>query len=144
MIPEAAAEIQNQLAFVSAVLGGFSIALAIGLLQFSQDRKVTTWATGLAIMSSIALLVATVAGTFGAIWLAERPDLGRSPDMPSALLTAFRWAVQALMLGIYLLLASLGLSGWIRSRPLGWTTSVASALAGILIFYFLAAVVDVI
>jgi hypothetical protein len=144
MIPEAAAEIQNQLAFVSAVLGGFSIALAIGLLQLPQDRSFTTWATGLAITSAVALLVATVAGTFGAIWLAERPGLGRTPDMPAPLLTAFRWAAQALVLGICLLLSSLGLSGWIRSRALGWTTSVVSAFAAILIFYFLIAVVDVI
>jgi hypothetical protein len=144
VIPEAAAEIQNQLAFVSAVLGGFSIALAIGLLQLPGGRRVTTWATGLAITSATALLVATVAGTFGAIWIAERPDLGPSPDTPPAVLTAFRWAGQAFMLGICLLLSSLGLSGWIRSRPLGWTTSVTSALAGVLIFYFLFAVVDII
>lgn len=144
MIPEAASEIQNQLAFVSAFLGGFSIALAIGLLQIDPKRKVTTWATGLAMTSSIALLVATVAGTFGAIWLAERPALGRSPEMHPVVLSAFLWTTQSFLLGIYLLLSSLGLSGWIRSRPLGWTTSLTAALAGILILYFLVAVVDVI
>lgn len=143
MIPEAAAEIQNQLAFVSAVLGGFAIALAVGLLQFPRDRGLTTWATGLAITSAVAFLVATVAGTFGAIWLAERPDLGRTPDMPPALLAALRWSAQALIVGIFLLLASLGLSGWIRSRFLGWTTSATSILAVVLILYFLAIVVDV-
>lgn len=143
MVPEAAAEIQNQLAFVSAVLGGFAVALAIGLLQLPKSRSVVTWATGFAITSAVALLVATIAGTFGAIWLAERPALERTPTMPPALLTAFQWAAQALVLGICLLLSSLGISGWIRSRALGWTTSVVSVIAAMLIFYFLAAVVDV-
>lgn len=144
MIPEAAFEIQNLLSFVSAVLGGFSIALAVGLLQLESTHRLTLWATGFAMISAIILIFATVTGAFGAIWIAERPNLGSLSKPPAAVLTSFRWSGSSFMFGILCLLSSIGLSGFIRSRLLGGITSIFSVFTGILIFYFLARVVDVI
>ncbi|PEN13015.1 hypothetical protein CRI94_10185 [Longibacter salinarum] len=147
MIPESAAEIQNQLAFISAVLGGFSISLAIGWLQMGAEseimKRTVTWAAGAAVTAALSLLVATVAGAWGVIWLAERPDMGRQAQMPGPLLTAFRLSGQAFLLGISALLVSLGISGWTRSRALGWATSAGAGLAAIILTYFLIGVMGI-
>lgn len=146
MVPESAFEIQNLLAFVSSVLCGFSIALAIGLLQLKAEQNLIKWITGLAIISSIVLIFATVTATFGAIWIAERPKLEELnlTKTPVPVLTSFRWSGTSFLIGILLLLSSIGLSGFIRTKILGWLTSVISVIVIIQLFYFLISIVDII
>lgn len=118
MIPQAAFEIQDLLSFASAVLGGFSIALAIGLLQLDIESRLMKVLTGLAILSSIVLIFATVTGTFGAIWIAERPALEslKLSETPSPVLLSFQWSGSSFLFGMGCILLTMGL-GRLYSLP---------------------------
>ena len=137
MIPEAAIEIQNQLAFISAVLAGFAVTFFIGLLQLPEERPHVKGAVCTALVAAALLLLATVAGVAGAVWIAERPGLGQAAETPDQLLAAFQWAGRAFIGGLLFLLISLGLSGWIHSRVVGILSSVVAALTVVLLVYFL-------
>ena len=135
MIPEAAAEIQNQFAFISTVLGGFAVTFLIGLLSLPRERPLVTWAAGAAVAAAGFLIIAAVAGVAGAVWVAERPGLPALPETPGPLLAAFRWSGISFILGVMALLASIGLSGWTRSRVLGVFSSVVAAVTFVLLAY---------
>src|SRR3982750_1008964 len=128
------AEIARQLAAVSAFLGGFAATFLGILLQSSSPRRHVGWAAGAAAVASASFILAVIAGTALAIIT--------HPGAPANIATAtFLPQVRPLIfvtfaLGIYCTLLSLGLSGWIRSRPLGIVTSAAALIAAVVVSLF--------
>ena len=127
LAPEYLAEIGRQIAALSAFLGGFA-ATFLGTLLATRSRKWQAgWAAGFAAVSAASFAVAVIGATMLAVTLhpaaplriREAANLG-----PARVI-----AVLAFLVGMYAMLASLGLSGWIRSRRLGSVTTLAAAMA---------------
>jgi hypothetical protein len=124
-------EFFRQFAFVSALLGGFSLAFFGTLLDAGRTHRAVGPTAALALASSSCFLIVTLGNTFAASVMAndemrQRMEAGISAQMaPLSML---------FLLGILLLLAGFGASGWIRSRRLGWATSLIAlvTLAGVI------------
>ena len=128
-------EAARQIAFVSAFLGGFAATFLGILLQSPNSRRHVGWAAGAAAVASASFILAVVSGSL--IGLVVNP--GAPPDLtkptllpPLRLLMAITFIV-----GINSSLLSLGLSGWVRSRPLGIVTSVAAFVSAVIVLLLL-------
>ena len=128
------AETGRQIASLSAFLGGFAATFLGILLQSPSSRRHVGWAAGAAAVASASFILAVISGTALALVL--------NPGAPSNMATpTFLPQVRTLILitfatGIYSILLSLGLSGWIRSRALGVVTSVAALIAALIVSLF--------
>jgi hypothetical protein len=127
-------EIARQLTSVSAFLGGFAATFLGILLQSQSPRRHVGWAAGAAAVASASFMIAVIAGTLVA--LVVNPGAPRGFATPEFLPWARRILTVSFALGIYANLLSLGLSGWIRSRPLGLVTSIAALVSGIVVWTF--------
>jgi hypothetical protein len=127
-------EIARQLASVSAFLGGFAATFLGILLQSQSSRRHVGWAAGAAAVASASFMIAVIAGTL--VGLALNPGAPQGFAAPEFLPWARRILLISFALGIYANLLSLGLSGWIRSRSLGFVTSIAALLSGIIVWTF--------
>lgn len=134
MKPEYLGEIGRQIAFLSAFLGGFAATFLGILLQSSSDRRHVGWAAGAAAIASASFVVAVIAGTIVA--LVVHPDAPANIAKPTFLPQVRGVIFVTFAVGIYGILLSLGLSGWIRSRALGIITSATALLAAILVSLF--------
>ena len=124
----------EQIASISSILGGFSIAALTVLLTAKPKQRIASWATGSAGLAA-GILIST---SFLASILAS--DALKTNATNFSELTA---SIQPLVgivgplfpVGIYTLLISLGLSGWVRSKATGITTSVAALIGLICVTY---------
>ena len=124
-------ELSRQMGFLAAFLGGFAGILLQLMLQTKEPPKLVATAIGFTVAAAVAFIVTLTASTMiGAVlhpdapsYVADSPGLGRA----RAVLTL------SFMLGLYALLVSLGLSGWMRSRPSGLTTSIVAGIGFLLV-----------
>lgn len=115
----------REFAFIGALLGGFSLAFFGTLLDAHRAHRAIGPTAALALASSSCFLIVTLGNTFAASVMADDAMRVRL----QAPITANIGPLSALfLLGILLLLASFGASGWIRSRRLGWATSAIAAV----------------
>jgi len=115
-----------QFASLSAFLGGFAATFLATLLTLGHQGRLMTITIGFAVTSSVSFIVTVVAATMLTAVL--------HPEAPRFMADATASAPRAIMslgfaLGALSLLASLGCSGWTRSRAIGWITTTA-ALVG--------------
>jgi hypothetical protein len=125
------AELGRQLATLSAFLGGCAAAFLATLLAADRTSRVAGAAAASAAIAAGTFIVAVVAATL--VVMAAHPNAPAALTGGSQATVARAVAAFAFAVGIYALLASLGLSGWIRSRRLGRLTSTVAVLAGLLI-----------
>jgi hypothetical protein len=120
----------SQVGALSAFLGGFAATFLGTLLALQVRGRIGSWAIGFAVVSSAAFIVAVVASTaLLAVLHPQAPEVVRagSAGGPRAIMTL------CFGVGLYALLASLGVSGWTRSRGTGLTTSLAAGLGVVLV-----------
>ncbi|PAP81659.1 hypothetical protein B1759_10190 [Rubrivirga sp. SAORIC476] len=115
-------EAAGQLAFLSAVLGGFSFSILSSLLTAEGPRGLGTALVSSAAIAAAAFLCASIMGTL----------LSFSPDVTVAVVPR-RTLMVLLVVGMYALLIALGLCGWVRSRVTGMITSLAAFVSGLVI-----------
>ncbi|MFL6585217.1 MAG: hypothetical protein ACJ8KU_11950 [Chthoniobacterales bacterium] len=127
-------EIGKQLAAVSAFLGGFAATFLGILLQSQSSRRHVGLAAGAAAVASASFMIAVIAGTL--VGLVLNPGAPQGFAAPEFLPWARRILFISFALGIYSNLLSLGLSGWIRSRPLGLVTSIAAFISAFVVWTF--------
>lgn len=130
-------EILRQLAFISAVLAGFSVTLFIGVMQMNTaHRRILIWAAGMSLAGATLLIVSTVAGVGGIVASAIGGGPGAGVQVP--VFGAFQWSVWSFLMGTFAFLISLGLSGRAHSRTLGWVSAIVSGVTilGLLVFLF--------
>ena len=119
----------SQLAALSAFLGGFAATFLATLLTLGHHGRLMTATIGFAVVSSVSFIVTVVAATMlTAIYNPAAPAFLASTQalMPRTIMSL------GFTIGTLFLLASLGCSGWTRSRTIGWITTLA-ALAGALV-----------
>jgi len=126
------AEFYRQFAFVSSVLAGFAFAFYGTLLVAAREHRAGGWAAFFAVGASVAFLPVTLGMTFGGVRAANQPrELSASTvaaDPQIALLSML------FLCGVVFLLASFGISGWMRSRGLGIATTTLSLLGALAAF----------
>jgi hypothetical protein len=126
------AEFSRQFAFVSSVLAGFAFAFYGTLLVAAREHKAGTWAAFFAVAASVAFLPVTLGMTFNAARAANQ-----STELTVSSATADPQIALLSMLflsGVVFLLASFGISGWMRSRGLGIATTTLSLLGAFAVF----------
>ena len=126
------AEFYRQFAFVSSVLAGFAFTFYGTLLVAAREHRAGAWAAFFAVAASVAFLPVTLGMTFGAVHAAdESRELSVSTaaaDPQIALLSMLFLA------GVVFLLASFGISGWMRSRRLGIATTGLALIGAVAVF----------
>jgi hypothetical protein len=122
-------DIAAQTGGLSAFLGGFAATFLGTLLAMRARGRVGTWAIACSAGSSVAFIVAVVGST--AVVAALHPQ---GPGAGSAGSGGPQVAMTlAFLLGLYSLLAAIGLSGWTRSRTAGLATSITAVLGVLLV-----------
>jgi len=127
-------ETGRQIASLSAFMGGFAATFLGILLQSSSPRRHVGWAAGAAAVASASFILAVIAGT--ALAIVTHPGAPPNLATPTFLPQVRSLIFVTFTSGIYCTLLSLGLSGWIRSRPLGIVTSAAALIAAVVVSLF--------
>ncbi len=125
------AEIARQIAFLSAFLGGFAATFLATLLMVDSPRKVAGWAIGAAAFAATLFIVAVIASVMLAVVL--QPNVPERVASVASIGHARTVSGAGFILGLYALLLSLGLSGWIRSRGVGIATALAAGLGAVMV-----------
>ncbi len=116
----------EHLVLLSAFLGGFSATFLAAILVAGTSKRITNWIVCLSAISACSFIVSTISSI--AFLNGLQPD---SPVFDQQFSLSFVRAVSAfaLLIGIFSLLSSIGLSGWIRSKKVGVVTSAVSLVA---------------
>ncbi len=126
--PEFVLETFRQMAFISALIGGFAFSFVGVLLALKQRTSIVHWIIGITITASCGLIVCTLGWTMSANFIyplaAEKVT-----DVPLFVKNMHRSLSLTFIGCLLLFLVSLGLSGWIRSRWLGIISSVVAFVA---------------
>ena len=139
-------EALRQFSTLSSLLAGFGIMVTVGLLSLKDERKIVSWVIGVMVLASLLFLTSTSLAAMYFIvpsdWLSYMPSEVPRPeemgfeflDSVAITLAAFTYiGTLAFSLGVALL-------GWIRSKLVGWISTI-SALLFVLIFNAIVAVV---
>lgn len=116
------AELFRELAFITAILGGFAITFLSVLLTASAADRMVDWIVAVTTAAAICFVLSALGATFAAVvasWADPLPGEVESLHIPLSLL---------FLGGTILLFFMLGMSGWIRSRSLGIATTVIAAI----------------
>lgn len=125
------AEYFRQFAAVASLLAGFSVAFSGTLLAVPHAHRVLGPAAALALAAAACFLVVTVGNTFAAAAVANPRMLATHAGMQPAILAHLGPISEMFLVGVGLLLGSLGAAGWARSRTLGWVTTLTAALGAV-------------
>ncbi len=139
-------EALRQFSTLSSLLAGFAVMVTVGLLSLKDERKIVSWVIGVMVLASLLFLTSTsIAAMYFIVpsdWLSYMPSEVPSPEEMgfdflegiAVTLAAFTYiGTLAFSLGIALL-------GWIRSKLVGWISTI-SALLFVLVFNVIVAAV---
>ena len=123
------AEYYRQFAFVSSVLAGFAFAFYGTLLVAAREHRAGAWSAFFAVAASVAFLPVTLGTTFRVVRAPEEYAVSTLKSDPQNALLSMLF-----LSGVIFLLASFGISGWMRSRGLGIATTSLSLLGALAAF----------
>jgi hypothetical protein len=121
-----------QLGSISAVLGGFAFTFLGVLLSRADTRAVVDWTCGVVIASASCFTLCALGWSASAVWIAQGIAGGGAAagGAESGPVSGIHGPLSLLfVLGVFLFLTSLGLSGWVRSRRLGVASTVLAVAA---------------
>jgi len=121
--------ITEQLTLLSAFLGGFSATFLAAILTTAPSSKIVNW---MIICSSFAACCFIICAA-SSIAVANALQLNVAID---TLTFGTRTSSLSMALGLFSLIACIGLSGWLRSKNIGLVTSVFSGVTAILLAIF--------
>jgi hypothetical protein len=119
----------TQIGALSAFMGGFASTILVMLLTHDSRRRAVQWAAGLSALSAVAFIVAAVATT--TLVAGSHPDAPASVARQAAQGPARLMAVLFFSLGAYGLIAAIGCAGWVRSKRMGWATTIVAGLGAV-------------
>lgn len=124
--PDYMVAVAEQLSFVSAFLGGISATILVTIIVFTSKKKSVNWIVSSSALAACSLLIAVVASWRLLIIL--HPEFPMPVDQDIVIILWFGMLI-GYSLGFLSLLASIGLSGWIRSKRDGIITSTIALIA---------------
>jgi hypothetical protein len=128
-------EVFRQMSFLTSVIAGFAIAVAVELISLPEKKSLVTATTALFLISAVASIVATFIFILVMTAAIGAPGF-HQPDETWVL--HFMGGIGVLPLfSILLFLSGIGTVGWIRSKILGIITTTSSIIAFLIILYFL-------
>lgn len=116
-------ELFRQMAFITAILGGFAITFLSVLLTAPATHRLVNWIVGATTAAATCFVLSALGSTFSAVIASNSGD-----SLPSDVEALHEPLSLLFLAGTVLLFAVLGMSGWIRSRSLGISTTVIAAL----------------
>lgn len=141
-------EALRQLSYLSSLLAGFGVTVTVGLLSLKDERKIVSWVIGIMVLASLLFLTSTSIGAMYYMlpveWQSFLPSEVPSPEVGSFDFVDAVAVIIAAFTYIGTLTFSLGVAllGWIRSRLVGWISTIC-ALLFVLIFNIIVAAVSV-
>lgn len=131
--PAYLAELATRISFISALLGGFAAAFFATLLTPGRTGKLINWTTGCTAVAAVALVCAAVVTAFIATGLHPAAPAGYQEIAAGQ--TPRTVSVLCLFIGTFALLIAVALGGWLRSRAVGITATVAAVIGGIILLW---------
>jgi hypothetical protein len=122
--------ITEQLILLSAFLGGFSATFLAAILVFDSQKRMTNWiviSSALSACSFIVCACTSIALVNGLQATPQELEEGLISLRGARIISALSMAI-----GVFSLLGSIGLSGWLRNKHVGIVTT-AIALACMLL-----------
>ncbi len=129
-------ELAQQIAFLSAFLGGFAATFLATLLVVDSSKRIGGWVVGSAAVAACSFVVAVIASVM--LTTVLHPDAPINVSSGASVEMARIVSTLCFGAGVFALLASVGLSGWVRSRQTGIVTSVISFIGLVLVSWALA------
>jgi hypothetical protein len=124
LAPAYLAAIATQIGSQSAFLGGFAATYLATFLALGHSSRAASWAIGSAAVAAVGFIIAVIASTMLVMVTHPLAPAGAMASAGSARLAMGLSFLAALLA----LLISLGISGWTRSRRMGWVTSGVAAI----------------
>ena len=121
-------DLYGQISSLAAVLGGFAVAALTVLLTTSPEKRGASWASGASAFAAGSLIAATFLSAIISTDAGKR-NATTFGELTPDVIPLLTYQGVLFPLGLYALLLSLGLCGWIRSKRTGIATTVA-ALTG--------------
>lgn len=126
---EATAELFRQLAFISALIGGFSLTFLTQLISTHPERRIVGWTIGFSMAAVAGLTVCVLGWTLSATVINDPAALPEMARLSVMLTRLHKFLSLGFIASILLFLVSLGLCGWIRSRAMGIVSTVIALAA---------------
>ncbi|MGS2719375.1 hypothetical protein [Paraglaciecola aestuariivivens] len=122
-------EMFSSIGLVSAIIGGFAFTFVGALLATESKSPAFNWVFGLSMFAATSLMAAAL----GSVLTSLAAKYGYEIDL--------QWMHQKVSLlflaGILSLLASISLSGWLRSRQLGYVSLGVGIFSLLMMFWVL-------
>lgn len=132
MEPEYLLALAQQFGFLGAFLGGVSTTLFVTLLTLAKPSLLVRFSIGLAALGAGSFII-TAYMSVGVIAQNHPFSPRKLSESSGENLAAFAQMGMSLsfVIGIFALLAAIGISGWTRSKPLGLVTTAVAVLAAL-------------
>lgn len=127
----------NQIATLAGILAGFAFSAVIQLLSVDRPGRLMTAVLIIFSLSSMMFLFTLFAFVLNASAIAELEKEVEELSGWSAI------AFVIAMLGLYLFLFGVGLTGWLRSRVTGILTTLAAVITFCLVNWLLVSIIGV-
>jgi hypothetical protein len=115
------------LASISAVFGGFALTF-LGVLLVSISGRTVDWIVRCSAVATVAFSVSALGWTLWSSQAAQNE--ARAATQWSTFLPLHRGLTLAFLSGVLLLFVALALTGFVRSRAMGWFTITVAVIGG--------------
>ena len=134
---EVMAELFRQLAFISALIGGFSLAFLVQLLAAHFGHRIADWTIGFSMAATAGLIVCAIGWTLSAVVVIDPAAQAETMRLSGTLTHLHMRLTDGFVMSLFLFFVSLGLCGWIRSRVMGIVSSTIALVATAVMFLIL-------
>jgi hypothetical protein len=125
----------SQVVFLTSILAGFSLSIAVQLICSRERRGVVYCCIAVFVVSTALLLATTSLSSL----ILMRWELWQQLSLPQAALlrvARVRSAMGSMLMGgVLLFLIGLGLAGWIHSKRIGVISVITVVLTALLIYW---------
>lgn len=123
----------GQVAFISSLIAGFSLTIAIQIIRLKEDSKLTTCSFLLFTLSTLLFLIALYIDVTLSLKTAGAEQI--SKDALAAITNIRNIGTSAATAAFFLFIVSIALMSWLQSKISGVITSIAAILVLAILLY---------